>query len=166
MFADDILKSASGVIQLLQQQSLRLATAESCTGGLLAGAITEISGASEIFECGFITYSNTAKLKLLSVNPDLLAKYGAVSSEVAVAMANGALSCSDAHIALATTGIAGPTGATSSKPVGLVHLAVARKGTQTVSEAHQFGNIGRREVREATVRRGLSLIIECLRAER
>lgn len=162
MFAHDTFKLATTAAELLQKKHLKLATAESCTGGLVASVLTEIPGASEIFECSFVTYSNAAKISMLGVDPHLLSQCGAVSSEVALAMAQGALRHSEAQIAVAITGIAGPLGATPTKPVGFVHLAILRRGAQPVLEAHHFGNIGRTEVRQSTVQKALTLVIEYL----
>lgn len=113
------------IITLLKNKNLKLAIAESCTGGLIASLITEISGASEVFECGFVTYSNYSKTNLLGVEEQLITQHGAVSDEVAIAMAKGAIQKTGADIAVSVTGIAGPNGGTQQKPVGLVYIAVA-----------------------------------------
>ena len=134
------------------------ATAESCTGGLIAGLLTEIPGSSDMLERGFVVYSNAAKEELLGVPPATLAKHGAVSAETARAMAEGALAKSRAHIAVSVTGIAGPDGGTAAKPVGLVHFACARRGAPTVAREERFGDIGREAVRLASVRVGLDLL--------
>ena len=133
-------------------------TAESCTGGLIAGLLTEIPGSSDMLERGFVVYSNAAKEELLGVPPETLAKHGAVSAETARAMAEGALAKSRAHIAVSVTGIAGPDGGTAAKPVGLVHFACARRGAPTVAREERFGDIGREAVRLASVRVGLDLL--------
>ena len=134
------------------------ATAESCTGGLIAGLLTEIPGSSDMLERGFVVYSNAAKEELLGVPPATLAKHGAVSAETARAMAEGALAKSQAHIAVSVTGIAGPDGGSAAKPVGLVHFACARRGAPTVAREERFGDIGREAVRLASVRVGLDLL--------
>lgn len=135
-----------------------IATAESCTGGLVAALLTEVAGASAVIDRGFVTYSNEAKTALLGVPPDLLAAHGAVSSETAGAMARGALGRSDAHCAVSITGIAGPGGGSDTKPVGLVHFGLAlADGTLTLAE-RRFGDIGRSAVRQAAVRQVLTMI--------
>ena len=158
MYADDIRSAAADIVAGLKRAGLKVVTAESCTGGLVAGALTEIPGSSAVFDRGFITYSNEAKIAALGVGPDLIARHGAVSAEVAVAMAEGARARSLAQLAVAITGIAGPGGATATKPVGLVHLAVARADGPTVVEEHRYGDLGRTEVREAAVRTALSML--------
>lgn len=162
MLPADVLDTAAELVARLEAAGLTLATAESCTGGLVAAAITDVAGASAVLDCGFVTYSNAAKVAALGVDPDLIATHGAVSAEVAVAMAEGAIGHSRADVAVAITGIAGPGGATDTKPVGLVHLAVARRGRPTVQEACTFGDIGRRRVREAAVRAALRMIGEAI----
>ncbi|MEX0814045.1 MAG: CinA family protein [Dongiaceae bacterium] len=140
-----------------RRAGLRLATAESCTGGLVAACLTEIAGASRVVERGFVTYSNESKTELLGVPADLLRRHGAVSPETAGAMAEGALARSRADVAVAVTGIAGPGGATPSKPVGLVFLAAARKDAATTVERHVFAG-DRRAVRLAAVAAALALL--------
>ena len=130
-------------------QKLRIATAESCTGGLIAGLLTEIPGSSDVFERGFVTYSNRAKQDMLGVPGDLIGDHGAVSEAVARVMAEGAVENSSAHMAVAVTGIAGPGGGTAVKPVGLVHIAAAR-GQRDPASRMRFGDIGRGEVRSRT----------------
>ncbi len=139
-------------------QKLRIATAESCTGGLIGGLLTEIPGSSEVFERGFIVYSNRAKQDMLGVPGDLIADMGAVSEAVSRAMAEGAVENSNAHIAVAVTGIAGPGGGTKMKPIGLVHIAAARENRSILHEAHRFGDIGRTEVRIRTVEAALEML--------
>lgn len=146
---NDIFDLAARVGQALQAKGLLLATAESCTGGGVAQAITEIAGSTGWFDCGFITYSNASKTELLDVPAALIAQMGTVSEEVAAAMASGALACSNAHVALSTTGIAGPTGAVPGKPVGTVCFGWAR-GESTHTERLVFAG-DRRSVREQTV---------------
>ena len=146
----DLDPLAKALLQHLRRRHLRLATAESCTGGMIAAALTEIAGSSDVVERGFIVYSNEAKTDLLGVPADLIAKHGAVSEAVARAMAEGAITRSRAEIAVAVTGIAGPGGATPTKPVGLVHLAVARRGGETRHRREVFPG-DRRGIRHATV---------------
>ena len=145
----DILELAQQVGQKLQEKGLLLTTAESCTGGWVAQAITEIAGSTGWFDCGFVSYSNASKTEMLDVSDALIAQFGSVSEEVALAMAQGALANSNAHIALSTTGIAGPTGAVPGKPVGTVCFAWAH-GEQTSSERLVFAG-DRHSVREQTV---------------
>jgi nicotinamide-nucleotide amidase len=140
---------------------LKIATAESCTGGLIAGLLTEIAGSSDVVERGLVTYSNEAKEELLGVSRELLARHGAVSAEVAHAMALGALKHARADIAVAVTGIAGPAGGTRQKPVGLVYLAAAR-GDRVIARECRFGGIGRREIRLASVKVALDLLFQLI----
>jgi nicotinamide-nucleotide amidase len=148
---------ADEILALCRKAGLRLATAESCTGGLIAAVLTDIPGSSDVFERGFVTYSNEAKSELLGVPADLIAKHGAVSREVAEAMARGALANSHADIAVAVTGVAGPGGGTSEKPVGLVHLAGARGG-RVIHRPIRLGDIGRSQIREASVAEAFRLV--------
>jgi len=161
MFSSDILGLAESVLEKARSQRLRIATAESCTGGLIAAALTEIAGSSDVFERGFVTYSNAAKTALLTVQETLITSQGAVSEAVARAMAQGALLHSSAQLSVAVTGIAGPGGGSLEKPVGLVHIAAARQSHATLHERHLFGDIGRHEVRAASVLAALGLLL-CL----
>ncbi len=148
--------TASAVLAAARAKGLRIATAESCTGGLLAGALTDIAGSSDVFERGFVTYSNPAKTELLGVDPALIAAYGAVSEEVAAAMAAGALALYAADLAVSTTGIAGP-GGSEFKPEGRVCFGIAgANGTQT--KTIDFGALGRGKVRAAAVDEALRLL--------
>ncbi len=140
---------------------VKIATAESCTGGMIAAAITDIAGSSAVFDRGFVTYSNAAKQAMLGVRTDTLAQHGAVSEEVAHEMAEGALARSDAGLAVAVTGIAGP-GGSEFKPEGRVCFALARTGQPTHIETVEFGAIGRANVRRATVEKALSLLLAAL----
>lgn len=158
MFPADIIEAAGALLGVCRQRGLKLSTAESCTGGLTAGALTAIAGSSDVFERGFVTYSNEAKSELLGVPAALIAAHGAVSEQVARAMAEGAIVHSRADLAVAVTGVAGPGGGSEAKPVGLVHIACARRGGETVHWECRFGDIGRDAVREATVRAALDLI--------
>lgn len=158
MFPTDLTARAAALIARYHAAKLMAATAESCTGGLIAGLLTEIPGSSNVLERGFVVYSNAAKQELLGVPPQTLARHGAVSGETAVAMAEGALDASRAEVAVSVTGIAGPDGGTAAKPVGLVHFACARRGRRTVAREERFGDIGREAVRLASVGVGLDLL--------
>lgn len=162
MFSPALLSLAKKVLDSARAKKLHIATAESCTGGLIAGLLTEIPGSSDVFERGFLVYSNEAKQEMLGVPPPLLAEFGAVSEEVAVVMATGAIEHSRADVSVAVTGIAGPGGGTGDKPVGLVHIAVYRKGNGATHEAYDFGDIGRTEVRLKTIEAALTLLLEIL----
>ena len=148
---------------VLRERRLMLATAESCTGGLIAAACTALAGSSDWFERGFVTYSNAAKTEMLGVPPDLIARHGAVSAEVAIAMAVGALARSRADWSVAVTGIAGPGGATPGKPVGTVWLAIAGKGVPAQAELLQLDG-DRGSIRSQTVERALQRLLDALRA--
>ena len=162
MFPPALLDRATGLLAALRAQQLTLVTAESCTGGLIAGLFTENAGASDVIDRGFVTYSNAAKIALLGVPPTLIAEVGAVARETAIAMAEGALARAGANaagsVAVAVTGVAGPGGGTADKPVGLVHIAVAHTGRPPLHRECRFGTIGRQEVRIATVAAALELI--------
>jgi nicotinamide-nucleotide amidase len=160
VFPPDILQSASRVIKALRTKSRKVTTAESCTGGLVAAAITSIAGSSDVFEFGFITYADMAKADMIGVDPALIKRHGAVSVEVAQAMAEGALATAAADLALSITGIAGPGGGSPAKPVGLVFVGCAVRGAATLVQRYEFGDIGRDEVRLASVRAGLKLLEE------
>lgn len=157
LFPPELVRDAGALLEALQRRGMRLATAESCTGGLIAGLLTEIPGASATLERGFVTYSNAAKSALLGVDGRLIAEAGAVSEEVARAMAEGALAHAPVDIAISATGIAGPEGGLPEKPVGLVYLGVARKGQATHARACRFGDIGRTAIRLASVREAIAL---------
>jgi len=165
MWPADIEEKARSIISDLTARGQRLATAESCTGGLIAAVLTEIAGSSSVMDRGFVTYSNEAKIDMLGVKAATLAAQGAVSRETALEMAQGALSHSKADFAVAVTGIAGPGGGSAEKPVGLVHLAAAgRQGGVRHREMH-YGDIGRNAVRLATVMTALELIEELCRRQ-
>ncbi len=165
MFAQALRDEAARLLDACRKASLRLATAESCTGGLIAALLTEIAGSSDVVERGFVTYSNDAKIECLGVPADLIAVHGAVSEAVARAMAEGALAHSPADIAVSVTGVAGPGGGSAAKPVGLVHLAAARKGHATLHQECRFGDIGRDAVRLKSVEVALALIWKILESE-
>jgi nicotinamide-nucleotide amidase len=163
MFPEDIQTLARQVIEAAAARGLVLVTAESCTGGLVAAALTAIAGSSAVLERGFVTYSNASKADLLAVPADLIEACGAVSEPVARAMARGALAGSGADLSVSVTGVAGPGGGTAEKPVGLVHFgAVGPNGE--IHAMHRFGDIGREQVRLASVRVALSLLLERIRA--
>lgn len=154
---DTLLRLAEDLLAKCRAKKLMLATAESCTGGLIAATLTGIAGSSDVFERGFVTYSNAAKSAQLGVPAEIIAGHGAVSEEVARAMAEGALRKSRADIAIACTGIAGPGGGSAEKPVGLVHIAVAARDMATMHQRMTYGAIGRSAVRSATVEDALTL---------
>jgi nicotinamide-nucleotide amidase len=162
MFPKDIQDLASDVLAAARRAGLMIATAESCTGGLVTGALTAIAGSSDAVERGFVTYSNDAKSQMLGVSVDLIAEHGAVSAPVALAMAQGALDASRAGVSVSVTGIAGPGGGSAEKPVGLVHFAAARRGQATAHREMRFGEIGRDAVRLASVRVALQMLLEAL----
>jgi nicotinamide-nucleotide amidase len=151
-------KTARALLALCKARKLKLAAAESCTGGLLTAALTEIPGSSEVIDRGFVTYSNESKHEMLGVPTRTLEKYGAVSRETALAMAKGALANSLADITVAITGIAGPGGGSKQKPVGLVHIAAAARGGARAHRACKFGDIGRAKVRENSVLQALAML--------
>jgi nicotinamide-nucleotide amidase len=157
MFGGALMDQARELLDTARARNIRIVTAESCTGGLIAGLLTEIPGSSEVVERGFVTYSNDAKQEALGVSAELLRKHGAVSEEVARAMAEGALRHSHAQLAIAVTGIAGPGGGSTEKPVGLVYVAVADTNGVSAHE-YRFGDIGRTEVRLSTVEEAILLL--------
>ena len=156
--SEDIRAAASSVLQACRARGLTVATAESCTGGLVAGALTEIAGSSDVVDRGFVTYSNEAKQQMLGVPAATIETYGAVSRETAEAMVRGALGSAHADLAVAITGIAGPGGGGPGKPVGLVHFAAAsRSGALTHAEM-RYGDIGRSAVRHQSVLHALAML--------
>jgi nicotinamide-nucleotide amidase len=158
LFPNDIVEAAEATLAAARAKKLRIVTAESCTGGLIGGALTEIAGSSDVFDRGFVTYSNEAKATVLKVPTDILRAHGSVSAETAKAMVEGALARSAAQIAVAVTGVAGPGGGSAEKPVGLVHFASLHKGGTAHNEEKRFGDIGRTEVRLATIRHALRML--------
>ena len=158
MFDQAMRQQSEHLLQRLREAKLMIATAESCTGGLIAGLLTDIAGSSDVVERGFVTYSNEAKNECLGVPMKLIEAHGAVSEEVARAMARGAVANSRAHVAVAVTGVAGPGGGSAEKPVGLVHVAVARSPGTVQHKRLLLGDLGRSEVRLATVREALTLV--------
>ena len=158
MFSSALLDEAARLLDGFRAAEKRLVTAESCTGGLIAALLTEIPGSSDVLERGFVTYSNAAKQEDLCVSAHVLAAHGAVSEAVARAMAEGALVQSHGDIAVSVTGIAGPSGSADKKPIGLVHLAVARRAGRTLHRECHFGDIGRGRIRLRAVEVALSLL--------
>ncbi|WP_212523145.1 CinA family protein [Actibacterium sp. MT2.3-13A] len=157
------LDPAGTLIATAREKGVTIATAESCTGGLIAGALTEVPGSSHVFDRGFVTYSNLSKQEMLGVRPGTLEAHGAVSEETAREMAEGALSHSQAGLAVAVTGIAGP-GGSHHKPEGRVCFGLAAHGAPSRSETVEFGAIGRSNVRRATVEHALKLLLDALRS--
>jgi nicotinamide-nucleotide amidase len=159
MFTPEILVLAERVIRDCAAAGKMAATAESCTGGLIAGALTEISGSSAVVDRGFVTYTNTAKMEMLGVQQQTLATFGAVSEETARQMVQGALFRSQADIAVAVTGIAGPGGGSPEKPVGLVHIAAKSRNGHLIHRRMLYGDLGRHGVRLATVTTALEMLL-------
>ena len=158
MIDQALREKAAQVLDVFRARGLKIATAESCTGGLVAGALTEIAGSSDVVDRGFVTYSNAAKEAMLGVPAATLERYGAVSAETAAAMAAGALKNSLADITVAITGIAGPGGGSKQKPVGLVHFAAASRDGRSLARERRYGEIGRKSVRERSVVEALELL--------
>jgi nicotinamide-nucleotide amidase len=158
MFTPALTARAAALIARYASLGLKIATAESCTGGLVAGLLTEIAGSSAVLERGFVTYSNEAKRELLGVPAGALETHGAVSEPTARAMARGALAHSRAQVAVSITGVAGPGGGTAEKPVGLVHFACAGPGAAVVAVERRFGDLGRSAIRMASVEQALALL--------
>ena len=163
MAASDARALSRALLDLCRSRKLTIATAESCTGGLVAGALTEIPGSSDVIDRGFVTYSNAAKHAMLGVKTATLDSFGAVSKETAIQMAVGALEEADVDLAVSITGIAGPGGATPGKPVGLVHFAVASRDGRIVNKECRFGAIGRSAVRQRSVLEALRMLMELAR---
>jgi nicotinamide-nucleotide amidase len=154
----DLLALAAELLDAARERGDLIATAESCTAGLVAATLTAIPGASDIFERGFVTYSNAAKSEMLGVPYWLIERHGAVSEDVARSMAGGALTHSQANLAVSVTGIAGPDGGTPEKPVGLVYFAAGRRDGPIIAEKIEFGDLGRDEIRRLSVERALKLL--------
>ncbi len=153
-----LVPAAAELIAVCAARGLKVATAESCTGGLIAAVLTEVPGSSAVVERGFVTYSDAAKTELLAVPARLIAEVGAVSAEVARAMAEGALARSQADLVVAVTGIAGPSGGSADKPVGLVHFAAVRRGRPVADAVHRFADRGRAAIRLAATREALAML--------
>jgi len=178
MFPEDVVQSAMRVLELARKAGVTLATVESASGGLVAAALTAIPGSSDVFNCGFVSFSNRSRTAMVGVSAHLIQIYGAVSDIVAVAMAEGGVAAAGGGVAVSTTGITGPGGAapdipgdmtrlrlpTKGRPVGLVHFAVAREGRPTLHHEAQFGEIGREAVRLECVRTALWLLTQVLEA--
>ena len=160
MIDSDVFAAAEHVLTVCRAAGLTLATAESCTGGLVAGALTAVAGSSDVVDRGFVTYSNTAKMQMIGVPEATLAAFGAVSAETARAMAQGALAAAGTGLAVAITGVAGPGGGSPEKPVGLVHFASARKGGPTRHREMRFGPLSRDEIRRRSVLVALDMLAE------
>jgi nicotinamide-nucleotide amidase len=158
MIGADPRRAAKRVLALSRAKRLRIATAESCTGGLVAAALTEIAGSSDVVDCGFVTYSDAAKQKMLGVPKAILIRHGAVSAATAAAMAQGALKHSQADLSVAITGIAGPGGGSKQKPVGLVYFAAASRDGRRLARSRRYGKIGRTRVRLRSVVQALTLL--------
>jgi nicotinamide-nucleotide amidase len=156
--------AASALLDLCKVKKLMVATAESCTGGLVAGALTDIAGSSAVVDRGFVTYTDEAKHQMLGVPDKILQKFGAVSRDTAEAMARGALGHANADLAVSITGIAGPGGGSAEKPVGLVHFAAASRGGRLIHRERTFGDIGRAEVRRRSVLEALAMLTELVRS--
>jgi nicotinamide-nucleotide amidase len=161
----ELIEQAQALLDLCRSKKLRIAAAESCTGGLVAATLTEIAGSSDVFERGFVTYSNDAKEAMLHVPSATLARHGAVSRETALAMAGGALARAPVDLAVSITGIAGPGGAVAGKPVGLVHFGAASSGGQLIHRERRYGEIGRAQIRRASVIEALALLRELAEKE-
>jgi nicotinamide-nucleotide amidase len=159
MIDDEIRARAFAVLDTCRARNLTVATAESCTGGLVAAALTEIAGSSDVVDRGFVTYSNAAKQEMLGVSGQTLAQYGAVSRETAEAMAQGALERGGVDIAVSITGVAGPGGGSAEKPVGLVHFGLAARDGQRLQRERRFGDIGRAAVRRESVIEALDMLL-------
>ncbi|MBO21662.1 MAG: damage-inducible protein CinA [Rhodospirillaceae bacterium] len=164
MFDAQLLHDAAELLELCRRANLKITTAESCTGGLIAGCLTEIAGSSDVVERGFITYSNEAKTEMLGVPKMLITLHGAVSEQVARAMAEGSLAKSLADITISVTGVAGPGGGTKDKPVGLVHFASAGRGRPTITYCEVFPG-DRAAVRDATVQTAFTILRHAVQAK-
>lgn len=158
------VSKAKQIIDILTAQKKTIVTAESCTGGLIASALTDIPGASAALYGGYVTYANTAKSRMIHVQSRLIRDYGAVSNQVGRAMADGARNTAHVDFAVAATGIAGPDGGSDKKPVGLVYVAVSSELATVVIE-HRFGDIGRDAIRQATVEAALDLVLQVLNSD-
>lgn len=165
MLDDDIADAAKRLFEVCKRKNLKVATAESCTAGLVAGTLTELPGTSSILDRGFITYSNEAKQDMVGVSAATLKAHGAVSRETAEEMARGALAHAPVDLTVSVTGIAGPDGGSAEKPVGLVHFAAASRNGQFIHAERRFGNIGRSEVRKQSVLQAFRMLHELAERE-
>jgi nicotinamide-nucleotide amidase len=162
----EVQAAATALLELCKANKLMVATAESCTGGLVAGALTDIAGSSAVVDRGFVTYTDAAKHEMLGVPSDILERCGAVSRETAEAMVRGALGHANAALAVSITGIAGPGGGSAEKPVGLVHFAAASRGGRLTHRERRFGDIGRAKVRRLSVLEALAMLTELAAGEK
>jgi len=165
MLDDDIVAAAKDLLAICKEKNLLIATAESCTAGLIAGTLTEIPGVSSILDRGYVTYSNEAKHEMLGVSRDILKTHGAVSAQTAEAMARGVLGHSRVHLAVSVTGIAGPDGGSPGKPVGLVYFAAASRTGKIVDAEKRYGDIGRTQVRKQSVLQAFKMLHELAKGE-
>jgi len=165
MIDDRTVDAANTVLELCKAKKLTVTTAESCTGGLVAAALTHIAGSSAVVDRGFVTYTNEAKMQMLGVTEATLKTHGAVSRECAQEMANGALAQSGASLAVSVTGIAGPTGATPGKPIGLVFFCAASRSGHVIAHESRYGDIGRAQVRHASALQALAMLRELAEGE-
>ena len=165
MIDQEMRDAAVALLDLCKARHLTVATAESCTGGLLAAALTDIPGSSAVVDRGFVTYTNEAKQQMIGVPPPTIEKYGAVSRETAEAMAKGALAHAQVDLAVSITGIAGPSGAMPGKPVGLVHFAAAARSGRLIHHDRKFGDLGRSEVRRRSVLQAMAMLRELAETE-
>jgi nicotinamide-nucleotide amidase len=165
MFDEEIIKAVVALLEVCKAKKLTVTTAESCTGGLVAAAISEISGSSLVLDRGFVTYSNEAKQQMLGVTPATIDVQGAVSTECAEEMAKGALAHAQVDLAVSITGIAGPTGAVPGKPIGLVYFCAASRSGRVIAHDRKFGDIGRDKVRRASVLQALAMLTELAERE-
>jgi nicotinamide-nucleotide amidase len=163
MFPNDLEEKAAALVALYTERRLTLATAESCTGGLVAGLITQVPGSSAVLDRGFVTYSNAAKVDCLGVHPLLIDTWGAVSAQTARAMALGALAHAPVDVAVSITGIAGPGGGSADKPVGLVHFACAHTNGECILAEKRYGDLGREAIRLASVATAIELLFKVVR---
>lgn len=157
--------AAKTLLEICSRKKLTLATAESCTGGMVAAAISEIPGSSAVFDRGFVTYSNESKQQMLGVTPATIDVYGAVSTECAEEMAKGALAYASVDLAISITGIAGPTGAVRGKPIGLVYFCAASRSGRVIAHGRKYGDIGRSKVRQQSVLQALAMLRELAEKE-
>ncbi len=163
LFPNDLEAKAAALVALYTERRLTIATAESCTGGLVAGLITQIPGSSRVLDRGFVTYSNMAKVDCLGVHPLLIDTWGAVSAQTARAMATGALAHAQTDVAVSITGIAGPDGGSPEKPVGLVHFACAHRNGECIAVEKRYGDLGREAIRLASVATAIELLFEVVK---
>ena len=165
MLDQDIVEAAKNLLDICKRKNLLIATAESCTAGLVAGTLTEIPGVSSILDRGYVTYSNEAKHEMLGVPRDILEKHGAVSPQTADAMVRGVLGKSRVHLAVSVTGVAGPDGGSPEKPVGLVFFAAGTRGGNLITAEKRFGDVGRSEVRKRSVLQAFRMLHELAEGE-